>query len=383
MKLALVRARYNPFGGAERFLNDAVAALATSEPPVSLTLFTREWPAQGGGGMAHRIVNPGYLTSTGRDRGFADAVRHALVSEPFDLVQSYERIAGANIYHAVDGVHAEWLAQRQRIQSAVGRLGVALNPHHRYVLDAERAMFMSPAFKAAICISTMVRDDILRHFDIDPARLHVIYSGVDAQKFSPACRDEFRAERRAALGIPQHAPVALFVGSGFERKGLALFLRSLVDTARSGAAPAERWYGLVVGNDKRIERYKALARSLGIADHVIFTGGVSDTRPFYGASDVFVLPTIYEPFGLVCLEALACGLPVITSSSSGAAEIIQAGKNGYVTDALDTGSIRAAMQSAIANPAMAIAARVSAQPFTSAAMSGQYRSLYRSLLDNS
>jgi len=380
VKLALVRARYNPFGGAERFLNDAVAALATSEASVSLTLFTREWPAQASAVMAHRIVNPGYLTSTGRDRGFANAVAAELAGGGFDLVQSYERIAGANIYHAVDGVHAEWLAQRRRIQGPFGRLGVTLNPHHRYVLEAERAMFASPAFKAAICISTMVRDDILRHFKVDPTKLHVVYSGVDAQKFSPSCRDEFRVERRSALGIPQDASVALFVGSGFERKGLASFLRALADAPSSGRAPTKRWYGLVVGKDKRAKRYQALARSLGIADRVIFTGGVSDTRPYYGASDVFVLPSIYEPFGLVYLEALACGLPVIASRSSGAAEVIQPGKNGYVTDALDTAAIRAGMESALADSAMAQAARLSALPFTPAAMSGQYKSLYRALL---
>ena len=382
MKLALVRARYNPFGGAERFLNDAVAALATSEPPVSVTLFTREWPAQGAANMGHRIVNPGFLTSTGRDRRFADAVCMVIAAESFDLVQSYERLACANIYHAVDGVHAEWLAQRRRIQSVTQRLGVAVNPHHRYVLKAERVMFSSPAFKAAICISTMVRDDILRHFDVDPEKLHVIYSGVDAQKFSPTGRDEFRAQQRAKLKIPQSAPVALFVGSGFERKGLATFLRSLADAGRAGAVPGESWYGLVVGKDKNVGRYQALARRLGIDHRVIFTGGVSDPRPFYGASDVFVLPTIYEPFGLVCLEALACGLPVITSTASGAAEIIQTGINGYVTDALDVHAIRAAMDSAIATPAMASAARASAVAFTPAAMSEQYRTLYRSLLGN-
>lgn len=381
MKLALVRAKYNPFGGAERFLNDAVAALAESDPPVSVTLFTREWPAQGAGGMAHRIVNPAYLTSAGRDRGFADAVRATLAAEHFDLVQSYERIAGANIYHAVDGVHAEWLAQRRRIQGAVQRAGVAINPHHRYVLQAERAMFAAPEFKAAICISTMVRDDILRHFSVDPAKLHVIYSGVDAQKFSPECKAEFRAGQRAALGIPQGAPLAVFVGSGFERKGLAMFLRALGDAGRRGSASGEHWYGLVVGKDKNLGRYQAMARSLGIQNRVVFTGGVADTRPFYAASDVFVLPTVYEPFGLVCLEALACGLPVVTSTSSGAAEIIATGKNGYVVDALDINAIREAMDAAIANPAMADAARASAVAFTPAAMSEQYRTLYRSLMD--
>jgi UDP-glucose:(heptosyl)LPS alpha-1,3-glucosyltransferase len=379
VKLALVRARYNPFGGAERFLNDAVASLAPSQPPVAITLFTREWPAQASSAMSHRIINPGYVSSTGRDRGFARAVGAALATESFDLVQSYERCNFANIYHAVDGVHAEWLARRRRIQGPLQRFGVAVNPHHRYVLAAERAMFASPAFMAAICISAMVRDDILRHFDVDPTRLPVIYSGVDAEKFSPAGRDAFRQQQRMTLKIPQQAPVALFVGSGFERKGLAGFLRALAEARGARAAVGEPWYGLVVGKDKHVEKYRALARRLGIAERVIFSGGVADARPFYAASDVFVLPTIYEPFGLVCLEALACGLPVVTSTSAGAAEIIDEGVNGYVTDALDTSAIARAMNAAIGNPAMPAAARERALAFSPTTMSAQYRALYRSL----
>jgi UDP-glucose:(heptosyl)LPS alpha-1,3-glucosyltransferase len=207
----------------------------------------------------------------------------------------------------------------------------------------------------------------------------VIYSGVDAEKFSPTGRDAFRQQQRMTLKIPQQAPVALFVGSGFERKGLAGFLRALAEGGGARAAAGEPWYGLVVGKDKHVEKYRALAHRLGIAERVIFSGGVADARPFYAASDVFVLPTIYEPFGLVCLEALACGLPVVTSTSAGAAEIIDEGVNGYVTDALDISAIARAMNAAIGNPAMPAAARERALAFSPTMMSAQYRALYRSL----
>jgi UDP-glucose:(heptosyl)LPS alpha-1,3-glucosyltransferase len=372
MKVALVRAKYNPFGGAERFLNDAVAAMQGSD--VSFTLFTREWPAQAAASLQHRIVNPRYFTSLDRESGFSHAVRDALRKEKFDLVQSYERLPDCDIYHAVDGVHAEWLRQRERVSSGAKRLGMAINPRHRYVLKAERAMYLSPRFKAAICISDMVKQDILRHFEVDANKLHVVYSGIDADKFSPQNRAALRDETRRKLTIPLDAPVAVFVGSGFERKGLRAFLEALARPASGDV------FGIVVGKDKKLAAYQTLAKQLGVDARVRFTGGVADTRPYYAASDVFVLPTLYEPFGLVFLEAMAAGLPVVASTGAGAAELVQTGVNGAVTDALDTAAIAEAIRHCVTNTAvMSAAARATAQQFTAQAMSKQYADIYHRL----
>ena len=129
MKIALIRAKYDPFGGAERFLNSAAEALVAQG--ASPTIITRAWPQSGSASIAHRIVNPQYFTSAGRDRGFAQATCELLQTEKFDLVQSYERIGCCDVFHAVDGVHAEWLAQRKRVQSPLKQWGVRINPHHR------------------------------------------------------------------------------------------------------------------------------------------------------------------------------------------------------------------------------------------------------------
>ncbi len=135
MKLALIRARYDPFGGAERFLNSAAEAMVTEG--ISPTIITRAWPQSANAAIAHKIVDPHYLTTAGRARGFARAACALLQTEKFDLVQSYERLACCDVFHAVDGVHAEWLAQRMRVQSPVKKFGVRINPHHRYLLEAE------------------------------------------------------------------------------------------------------------------------------------------------------------------------------------------------------------------------------------------------------
>ena len=370
MKFALVRARYDPFGGAERFLNSAADSLV--ERGAQPTIITRAWPQSANAAIAHKIVNPRYFTSAGRDRGFASAACELLRTEQFDLVQSYERLACCDLFHAVDGVHAEWLAQRKRIQSPLKQWGVRINPHHRYVLDVERRMYQSRQLKAVICISQMVKADVIRHYGVAPEKLHVIYGSIDTETFHPGLRALHRAELRQQLRLPQDAPVAIYVGSGFERKGVPGFLSSIVKV--------DGLYGIVVGRDKRMRQYQSLADSLGLKDRVIFTGGLSDVRPYYAASDVFVMPTLYEPFGLVFGEAMACGLPVVASTRSGAADWIEHGIDGFVVDALDTQAIAQSIDAALSDPGIGARARAKVLPYTQAATSAQYAALYRQLL---
>jgi UDP-glucose:(heptosyl)LPS alpha-1,3-glucosyltransferase len=322
LRLAIIRQRYNPYGGAERFLGRAMAALAARG--VEITLFARRWePVEG---MRTVRVDPFYAGSVWRDAGFARQVCAAVSGEPFDLVQSHERLACCDVYRAGDGVHREWLAQRARAATAAERLGLGLNPYHRYTCHAEARLFASPRLKAVICNSRMVRDEIVRHFGADPARLEVIYNGVDTAAFSPALAAAHRAPVREKLGIPQDAPVFLFVGSGFVRKGL--------ETALAALRSVEGWL-VVVGGDKRAARFEQRARELGVAPRVRFVGPQRDVKPYYGAADAFVLPTLYDPFPNAVLEALACGLPVVTSFKCGAAEIVSEARCGLVGDALD------------------------------------------------
>ncbi len=375
IRVALVRAKYNPFGGAERFVENAVAALQANN--VSLTVLTRQWPTNAVG-TSHVLLNPAYLTSAGRDRGFARAVCAHVAANQYDLVQSHERLACCDIFRAGDGVHTEWLRQRARVDDQWQRLGIALNPHHRYVLAAEREMFASAKLRAVICNSAMVKADIQRHFDIDEKKLRVILSGVDSAKFHPGLVDEFRHATRQRLNIPNAAPVVLFVGSGFARKGVDAFLRSI--TTLKDAENAKDIYGVVVGYDKHLTRYRTLADRLGLSNRVTFTGGVDDVRPYYAAANVFVLPTLYDPLPNACLEAMACGLPTITSTGSGAAELITNGVEGFVTDALDVQAIANGIEAAFADADMGARARARVVALSPAAMADAYVALYRELL---
>ena len=371
-RIALVRARYSPFGGAERFVDHALAALQQND--VAVTLITRRWKQDSV--IPAVICNPFYVGNVWRDWSFARSVCRTLTRENFDLVQSHERIACCDVYRAGDGVHREWLAQRSRTLSAIGRAKVALNPYHAYIKHAEAALFRSPRLRAVICNSRMVKDEIHTWFQVPDETLHVIYSGVDTQRFHPALRERHRAAFRAEQRIPDAATVFLYVGSGFERKGVAPLIKAfstLPDTA----------YLVVVGNDKRKTHYETLADQCGAAARIRFLGALKDVTPCYGAADVFVLPTLYDPFPNVILEAMASGLPVITSTKSGGAELIEPGKSGYICDALDIDALAGHMRSLLVqdrHTEMGRMAREIVLPYTFDAMSARLQTLYESLL---
>jgi UDP-glucose:(heptosyl)LPS alpha-1,3-glucosyltransferase len=369
-RIALVRSRYDPAGGAERFVQQAIGALRSEG--VSLTIVTRHWPGHDGSAV---VLDPFHVGSLWRDASFARAVCREIARRRFDLVQSHERIACCDVYRAGDGVHAQWLAERRRVQGAAGRLATRLSPHHRYLLAAERALFTSPRLRAVICNSEMVRDEIANRFGTARERLELIRNSVDAEAFHPRLRSEMRDAVRQQLGIPADARVLLHVGSGFERKGVRALLESV---ARARGSP----WAVVVGRDKRAARYVALARRLGLAGRTRFVGAVSDVRPYYACADGFILATLYDPQPNAVLEAMACGLAVITTRKCGAAELIDEGESGFVRDALDVAGIAEAIERL--DPASAARvganARARVEPFTPRAMAAQYLALYRRLL---
>ncbi len=368
MKLAIVRQKYNPYGGAERFVERALAALA--DDGLAVTLITREWPGDAGARDV-RICNPFHVGRLWRDASFSRCVQGLVAAGEFDLVQSHERIPGCDIYRAGDGVHATWLELRGRVQSPLARIATRLTPWHRRTLAAEAAMFRHPRLKAVICNSRMVADDIARRFAVAADKLHVIYNGVDLDRFHPRLADEHRARVRSELGIPAQAPLLLYVGSGFERKGVPQLLTALARARRHDLRL------ILVGADKRQRAMADLAARLGLASRVHFTGGQKDVAPWYGAADAFVLPTLYDPLPNAALEALACGLPVITGPGCGAAELLREGSNGFVCDPLDTEALADRLDRC--GELDRTAARAAVQDLSLSAMAARLTALYARL----
>lgn len=384
MRLAIVRQRYNPYGGAERFVERALAAL--ERQGTNVTVVSRQWVGVPGGttsvagrGLAARWIrcDPFHIGRRWRDASFAKSVCNELALHSFDLVQAHERIACCDLYRAGDGVHKQWLANRARTLNRIDRTIQWISPYHRYVLGAEQRMFASPRLRAVICNSQMVRNEIERHFGVGEAKLHVVYSGVDLDRFHPGLRPTLGAERRQTLGIEPDAFVYLFVGSGFERKGVGRLLQAF-----QHAGVATRARVIVVGKDKDEPAMRTLAHRLGIASRVHFEGGQQDVRGYYAAADCFVLPTLYDPLPNAALEALACGLPTITTTQCGAAELIEGGKTGYVCDVLDHEALARALRDVQALPMEAArdAARQAVKGLTLDAMAASMVTIYEQLM---
>ena len=378
MKIAIIRQRYNPFGGAERFVERALGALVGQGAEVSL--ITRNWDGAPAAGFRQITCDPSYSRLFGgraaRDRSFAACVQQEMARGSYDITQSHERIPGCMIFRAGDGVHAAWLAHRARILGPLQRLAQGFSGFHRYILTAEKAMFEHPALRAVICNSQMVADEIVHFYGVDRCKLHVIYNGVDTAVFHPGLADEFRASTRREFGIPETAPLLLYVGSGFERKGVPQLL------AAFAAQPGQTAHLVIVGADRKLKATRREVERRGLAGRVHVLGALKDVRPWYGAADGFVLPTLYDPCPNAVLEAMACGLPVVTSTSCGAREWVVDGQNGWVVDALDAKGLAARLGdlAALAGNAEArSAARRAVEALTLPAMAERLLGLYAQL----
>ncbi len=325
MKIALVRQSYHKYGGAERYVSYLAEGLLKRRHEVHV--FARNWdPHVPKGIIFHRVPTlkgPSFLKAL----SYASNARRLLQRERFDIINSFDRTLYQDIYRAGDGVHREWRRRLLEITpNPIARLSILLNPLHLSLLLLEKRIFKENSYKKIIAISKEGKKEVIKYYGVRPEDITVIYNGVNLEEFHPKNRVLFREEIREEFNISNDEFLILFVGSGYRRKGLRYLIEAIALFKEEKPLKA-----LVVAKGKK-RPYLKLARRLGIEGKIIFTGGRKDLRKFYAASDLFVLPTIYEPFGNVCLETLASGLPIIVSRASGAAEIIKEGVNGLLLE---------------------------------------------------
>jgi len=330
VRIALIRRRYAESGGAERYVAQLVTALAGAGHAVHL--FANRWTAVPAGVRVHRVPVPPGPAFLGI-LGFAWAAHRMTRREGFDLVQSFDRTIRPDIYRAGDGCHQAWLDRRRAVEGGVLRPLDRVNPLHRTLIGLERHLFRGGC-RRIIANSRMVQEEILRYYGAAPPVVRMIYSGVDLARFHPDHTGTARAALRGRMGVGLEDPVILFAGSGFERKGLRFLLQAI---AQLTDLQGLRLWVLGKGN---LHRHRVMADRLGIADRVHFAGPVADPEGWMAAADLFVLPTIYDPFSNACLEAMASGLPVITTASNGVAEAMRAWQTGSVlSDPRDVGGL--------------------------------------------
>ena len=317
--IALVRRGFSPTGGAEKFLV-RFASEARKRGRRVILVTDRPWPESSRQGLEQTVL-PGRSVWT-----FAKSVERWRGSWN-GLLFSLERLFSADCYRAGDGVYAAWMQRRREFDPLTHVLLRKISFKHFHLLKLEKCCFSSARTGAVIVNSRMVAAEIEKTFGYPREKIHLVRNGLPAD-FMKGAPDKARARRE--LGLSQDGFVAAFAGTGWKRKGL----RFAAAAMKSANIPGARL--VVAGRGKQ-------AAHLG-AD-TVFLGPVPDVRPLLSAADVFILPTVYDPFSNACLEALAAGLPVITTAANGCSEVLRDGLNGSVVERPDdikamTGALR-------------------------------------------
>ncbi|MBN2124045.1 MAG: glycosyltransferase family 4 protein, partial [Deltaproteobacteria bacterium] len=177
-------------------------------------------------------------------------------------------------------------------------------------------------------VSNLVREEMLKSYEIPEARIKVIHPGVLPERFSGFDRSACRHEIRTRHGLLSGDIVILFVGLNYKVKRLDLVFEGMAELLRRGNAGNSAKL-LIVGK-KPSHRFLSLARTLGIADRCFFAGVTREIEKYYFASDIFIMPSSYDTFGMVVLEAMMAGLPVIITEKVGAKDLIRSGTQGFV-----------------------------------------------------
>ena len=375
MRIALVIERFEPRGGGVEAVAWRVAQglSAAGAGDDEVHVFARQAAANAAAETGAK-VHPLRLSSLSsswqplRVWGFsraAGAATGVASGEPsYDLVQSFSRTRHQDVFRAGGGCHAAYM---ERAYSPLGRSLRRASPRHALALAIERAVFADPG-QLVLCNSEMVRGEIAERHGVADERLAVVVNGVDTERFRPG-RGPAAEELRK--GQPEARLVWLLVGSGFARKGVATALRALALRPRDEVL----W---IAGADAPAP-WRARAESLGIADRVRFLGHRGDLPDLYAAADGLLLPTRYDAFANVCLEAAAAGLPVVTSAANGAAGWIGAG--GIVVedpdDAEGFAAALASLESAETRSRFGAEARARAEATTWERHVDALRSLYQ------
>jgi len=284
MKLVFIREKHTPFGGAENYLQRLTNQLTKDEHPYEIInspfkVFLPSW--------IRVILFNLYLCIRKRN----------------NIYFSLERIVCADIYRAGDGVHKVFLTKVSKSK---------FNPLHKIYEFVEKKCFDNS--NMIIANSEMVKKEIIDNYEISESKIEVIYNGIELMKNKG--NDGKDSQFFIDYEIAKFEATFLFVGNGFDRKGLSEFI-DIISTLSDF-----NLQGLVIGHDKNIEKYVEYSLSLGLERRLLFLGERKDVDKFYSIADFVILPTKYDPFSNVILEAMQFSNIVITTRQNGASEII-------------------------------------------------------------
>jgi UDP-glucose:(heptosyl)LPS alpha-1,3-glucosyltransferase len=326
MRVGLVIRQFDPGrGGAERWTYQLAehAVAAGHEVHVVAQQFTSP-------NMRRLPIIPHALPKAHSPLALADAAQHEVRKLNLDLIHDM----GFGWHFDILQPHfGSWRAQFERkllplpAWLRAAKRGLSRVAPRYQALDRLAWLQYADHRRLVLALSKLVARDLERVQGWPMERCKLIYNGVDLIRYTPENRDEVRSAVRRRVNVDDRTQLVLFVAHNFALKGLATAVRAVAKLRQ-----ANRPVRLLVLGSGRPGSYRRLARRLGAEGAVQFLGKVDDSAPFYGAADAFVLPTWYDSCSLSLLEAMASGLPSITSSHNGAGELITHGVDGFVID---------------------------------------------------
>ena len=361
-------------GGAETYIGDLARRLARDGHAVHL--YAARWDAAAlpASTHFHRLDVPGGPRFL-RPWRFAAACEAALKKAQHDVSIGFDKTWGQDVLYPQGGLHAASAAHNrlkfrhpwERFFAAAGKW---LDPAAWSFARLERKQYLGPNRPLVVVNSKMVRGHFERFYGVPPESVRVVYSAIDPGRFAADDRLKRRQEERAAWGVSPEETVGLFVAMNYRLKGLAPLLRA------AALVPRDKPFRLAVVGHPKDGKYRRLAARLGIAGRVVFLGHRDDPKDAYFAADFLVHPTFYDPCSLVALEALACGLPVVTTRYNGAAELLSPPGDGLVVDdPHDAPALAAAMAKLLDRGYRAAASQAARQTGTRWTFEHHYRAL--------
>ncbi|MEA1927355.1 MAG: glycosyltransferase family 4 protein [Candidatus Auribacterota bacterium] len=315
-------------GGAEQYVHDL--SLLLTKQGHEVHIYTMKSRRQSQEKLHIHMVDifsgPRFI----RTISFALSCRRKVTGLNFDIIHSFGRTWGMDIFQPLGG---------SQMAGLIGNLRSISNPLRRYlkvltyIISLRRMVYFlvekiqMKETKIVIAISAMVKRDLVHYCHLNEEKVRIVRNGVDLEKFHPGNRARFRASIRRELGLAEDDIFILFVAHNFRLKGLQTLIRALKYIGK--VEPDHKFKVGVLGAGKK-KKFSGYARKMGVSDKVTFISSSNSPPRYYAAADLSVHPSFYDPSALVVLEAMASGIPVITTTCCGTSEIIKEGREGFV-----------------------------------------------------
>lgn len=270
------------------------------------------------------IRKPGFLKILSFNHYYQKTI--ARNKDKYDIIYALTQVYPADLYFMGGGAHKHWMNVRFP-NPILNYLKYIISPTHIAQSWIESQIFKNENCKAILANSELIKNHAGIYGDVQPERVFVVYNGIDYERFNPDVKKTFRKLTRKKLQLNDDDIVISYLSHNWERKRLLTIFEAIA-TLKS-ITPIR--YKVIIAGKGNIDEFRKKGLNLGLDEtDMIFLGSHSTPEKVFAASDISVLPTMYDPCAGVTVESMACGLPTITTPSNGSHELITHGENGFV-----------------------------------------------------